>query len=335
MTPTTAVHKFVSLKLYLIAFGIGLAVLHNFVVPISATIQWIVFAGTMLLTGIPHGAIDHLVDEKNRLHHHKGFAMVQFLTQYLSKMALYAVLWWFFPILAFVVFIGISAYHFGETDLIDLPKHEKAEPILFLSYGWVLLSILLFTHQSEIMVILNSLPNFLDSVATALVALFGKYRFYYFGFCSCWLFAALYFYKVSSKASITPILIMLLQGIVILTICSQLPFLLAFAFYFGLWHSLLCLSNIRQYLMVNSELLQWNQLVKKAVIFSVIAILGIVAFMFVGSRYSQTSDLLLWLFIGIAVLTAPHMEIMSTMFSEIRSNDKTVQKSNALPVANY
>ena len=322
ISATTAGNKSLLLKVYLLLYGTVLAVFHQYVSPISESVQWILFASTMLLTGIPHGAIDHLVDEQNRLQQNKRFSMVHFLTQYLSRMAFYALLWWFFPVLAFVIFIGISAFHFGETDLIVLPKHQKAERLLFLSYGWSLLSILLFTHQTEIRLILNSMPNFLETVAAALVALFGPYKNYYFGACAVWLLGAFWYYRSQTTANGTAIFMVLLQGALLLFICAQLPFLLAFSFYFGLWNSLLCLHNIRQYLQQNNQQLAWNQLVKKATLFSSIAIVGIAVLMAIGNRYSQTSDLLLWLFIGIAILTAPHMEIMSTMFGIIRSNSK-------------
>lgn len=321
---TIAGSKSLLLKIYLLLYGVALALFHHYVSPISESVQWILFAGTMLLTGIPHGAIDHLVDEQNRLQQNKQFSMAGFLTNYLSRMALYAVLWWFFPVLAFVVFMGISAFHFGETDLIALPKQKKAEGLLFLSYGWVLLSILLFTHQAEILLILNSLPDFLETVAAALIALFGPYKNYYFGACAVGLLGAFSYYRSQTVVSIGSILLVLLQGALLLFICAQLPFLLAFSFYFGLWHSLLCLHNIRQYLRQNNQQLAWNQLVKKAILFSSIAIVGILVLMAVGNQYSQTSDLLLWLFIGIAILTAPHMEIMSTMFGVIRSDSKII-----------
>jgi beta-carotene 15,15'-dioxygenase len=302
-------------------YGAALALLHHYYA-LSETVQWVLFGSTMLLTGIPHGAIDHLVDSQNRLQQSKRFSLFKFLVHYLSKMALYALLWWFFPVLAFIVFMGISAFHFGETDLIALPKHSKSEKMLFWSYGWMLLSILLFTHKTEILLIINSLPSFLEPVAGALIALFGFYKNYYFVSCAILLLGASAYYHWHTAAGFGFTLMVLLQGIILLIICAKLPFLLAFSFYFGLWHSLLCLQSIRQYLQQNNQQLAWKELVRKATLFSSIAITGIVLLMAIGNQYSQASDLLLWLFIGIAILTAPHMEIMSTMFDAVRNSSK-------------
>jgi beta-carotene 15,15'-dioxygenase len=311
-------HKSFSLKIYLLLFGAILVVFHNYIFSIPVSMQWFLFVGTMLITGIPHGAIDHLVDEQNVINSQKSFSMFSFLVKYVSKMMIYALIWWFFPVMAITIFIGISAFHFGETDLLILPKHRKSEKFLFLAYGWVLLNLLFFTHQTEVVLILKSLPRFLDGFTQALVLLLGKYKIQYFSVCGVLFLIACANY-CRSKNLILPLVTILIQGVIILFICAKLPFLLAFAFYFGIWHSLLCFQSIRQYLIENQQLLAWENLAKKALKFSLIAIFGILFFIVIGNYYSHSSNLLFWLFIGIAVLTAPHMEVMSGMFDTIKT----------------
>jgi beta-carotene 15,15'-dioxygenase len=306
-----------TLKMYLFLFGTILVIFHQFIYPISTSIQWVIFVGTMLVTGIPHGAIDHLVDEQNALNENKAFSISSFLQMYLGKMIIYGLVWWFFPILAITIFMGISAFHFGETDLLILPKNEKAEKFLFLSYGWILLNILFLTHLNEVITILQSLPHFLDAFTNVLILVMGKYKIEYFGICGL-LFLISFITYAKTKDSLLPILMILIQGIAILLICTFLPFLLAFAFYFGLWHSLLCFQSIRQYIVENQQIVEWKKLAKKATLFSLIAIFGILFFILIGNFYNQTSNLLFWLFIGIAILTAPHMSVMSTMFSAMK-----------------
>ena len=319
LLPNSSENRNLHLKLYIAIYGLLLLGVHVFVHQIPQLVQWVIFAGTMLFTGIPHGAIDHLVEEQNQAKHNKRFSLLSFLAQYLSRMLLYGLLWWFFPLLALLVFIGISAYHFGETDLVVLPKHTKSEKLLFFGYGWLLISVLLISHLGEVLPILQSLPRFSGSTLEAAIAQINLNLTIYYAFCGFLFVVSLFYYCWQSKVAFRPIAAVLFQGALLLYICIKLPLLLAFSFYFGLWHSLLCLQSIRQHLTQNGQLLAWNQLVKKAVLFSIIAILGIVALIVVGNRYSQTEDLLLGLFIGIAILTAPHMEVMSTMFSEIRA----------------
>jgi beta-carotene 15,15'-dioxygenase len=306
-----------TLKMYLFFFGATLVIFHQFVYPISTSIQWVIFVGTMLVTGIPHGAIDHLVDEQNALNKNKTFSLTSFLKMYLGKMVIYGLIWWFFPILAITIFMGISAFHFGETDLLILPKNKKAEKFLFLSYGWILLNILFLTHLNEVITILQSLPQFLDAFTNVLILVMGKFKIQYFSICG-FLFLVSFLNYAKTKNSLLPILVILIQGMGILLICTYLPFLLAFAFYFGLWHSLLCFQSIRKYIVENQQILAWKILARKALFFSLVAIFGIVFFILLGNIYNQTSNLLFYLFIGIAILTAPHMSVMSTMFSAMK-----------------
>jgi beta-carotene 15,15'-dioxygenase len=306
-----------TLKMYLFLFGTTLVIFHQFVYPISTSIQWVIFVGTMLVTGIPHGAIDHLVDEQNALNSNKTFSLTSFLKMYMGKMVIYGLIWWFFPILAITIFMGISAFHFGETDLLILPKNKKAEKFLFLSYGWILLNILFLTHLNEVITILQSLPQFLDAFTNVLILVMGKFKIQYFSICGL-LFLVSFLNYAKTKNSLLPILVILIQGMGILLICTYLPFLLAFAFYFGLWHSLLCFQSIRKYIVENQQILAWKILARKALVFSLVAIFGIVFFILLGNIYNQTSNLLFYLFIGIAILTAPHMSVMSTMFSAMK-----------------
>ncbi len=308
-----------SLKFVLLLLGLILVLTHHYVYPLSISVQWIVFIVTMLITGIPHGAIDHLVDEQNEIHLKKTFSMRIFLKKYLGKMLIYGIVWWFFPVLAITIFMGISAFHFGETDLLTLPKNEKVEKYLYLAYGWLILNVLFLTHLSEVIDILKSLPNFFDRFTNVLILLMGTYKYLYFSFCS-FVFIFTSFLFIKNKKNTIPFLFTCLQGVVIILICSYLPFLLAFAFYFGIWHSLICFQSIRQYVIDKKEKYAWQKLAKKALLFSIIAIVGICLFIIIGNFYTQTSNLLFWLFIGIAILTAPHMTVMSSMFNTIKTN---------------
>ena len=308
------------LKIQILAYGTALLVCHHYIYAIPMAVQLGLFVVIMLLTGIPHGAIDHLVEEQNQSKNKLRFSLARFLSRYLSKMLLYGILWVFLPTVALLIFIGISAYHFGETDLASLPQEPKSEKNLFLSYGWLLVSVLLVTHLAEVVPILSSLPRLSDSSLDTAIIWLRQYQIQYLIACACWFLVSLIYYVLRAKARLGVLLNVGAQGVVLMVVCAKLPLLLAFSFYFGLWHSLVCLQSIRQHLMQNGQLLAWNKLVKEAAFFSVIAILGIGAIIVMGNKYNQTPDVLLGLFIGIAILTAPHMEVMSNMFDELRTN---------------
>lgn len=308
------INRILPLKNTLLLLGFLLMTIHLFVFEIPMVAQWALFLATMLLTGIPHGALDHLVAEKNLSSQRKSFSLFIFLLKYINKMFLYALLWYFVPSVALLVFIAISAYHFGETDLNELSVSKSLKIPLFILYGSVLVMVLLLTHHTEVLPILQSLPNYSAS-SIRLIFLFA------IGHQSAIIFSLVFLFLITLgiscywvKTKIIDLLTFVFQGFVLLFICSKLPLLLAFSFYFGTWHSFLCLQGIRYHLTENQEPLAWGILIKKALLFSIVAVLGIVCSIIFWYNFGQSSDFLLGIFVGIAVLTAPHIEVMSGMF---------------------
>ena len=113
---------------------------------LSGWFQLFFFAVAIFTFGIPHGALDHLVEQEAARRRNSTFNIIIFLFKYLALMAFYAVLWYFFPEISFVLFIIISSWHFGETD-IDYNNNKKLLGlILKFFYGLCLLTWLLLSH---------------------------------------------------------------------------------------------------------------------------------------------------------------------------------------------
>jgi hypothetical protein len=127
--------------------------------PWDKTIDFI-FAGILLLfTGIPHGAGDHLIAQKIADRHHLSFHLRPFIMYYLGSMAAYAVLWYLFPTIAFIIFIGISVFHFGDME--DLSAVNPKQNILHLArtifLGSGILSFILFSHWNEVVEVVTEM----------------------------------------------------------------------------------------------------------------------------------------------------------------------------------
>ena len=76
-------------------------------------IQIIFFTSLILLTGIPHGALDHLIQEATDKKLNRIYSVKLFLLRYLMIMILYAFAWYWFSGLSLLIFLVISAWHFG------------------------------------------------------------------------------------------------------------------------------------------------------------------------------------------------------------------------------
>ncbi|NDE11803.1 MAG: hypothetical protein EBZ95_14785, partial [Chitinophagia bacterium] len=75
-------------------------------------IQVTMFTAGMFLVGIPHGAVDHLLETGN----FKSRIKPGFVIKYIGLALFNLVIWIFFPTVALLFFIGYSAWHFGQND---------------------------------------------------------------------------------------------------------------------------------------------------------------------------------------------------------------------------
>ena len=102
----------IKLRLYLILFAFFLFLIDSiFVLTNSTQISFLILV--LILFGVPHGALDLYIDQ----HLQKSDSNQKaFLLKYIGNIVAYALVWYFFPIAALVIFILITAYHFGEID---------------------------------------------------------------------------------------------------------------------------------------------------------------------------------------------------------------------------
>jgi Brp/Blh family beta-carotene 15,15'-monooxygenase len=115
-------------------------------------VQLVVFSLGLLSIGIPHGALDHLLETGN-LRLKVGFG---FVVRYLGAALLYLLLWLAAPNLALVFFLLFSAWHFGEGDMQQFGPRRPAA-IKNLLWGIVVLGTIICGHASEANILLNNM----------------------------------------------------------------------------------------------------------------------------------------------------------------------------------
>lgn len=167
----------------------------------------------LITVGIPHGAVDHLIE----IGKWESRKVPMFIVKYLALAALMGICWYFLANGALVVFLLYSAWHFGQADG-ELWKLNRATSFL---WGAFLLVYILGTHAVETNAILQSIG------ATA----FAFSLPYWIVFP--WLIWSLIYQK--SAFTIT---------ILWLTVATQLPLLLAFGLYFIGQHSVTSWKHI-------------------------------------------------------------------------------------------
>ncbi|MGY3052244.1 Brp/Blh family beta-carotene 15,15'-monooxygenase/lycopene cyclase-like protein [Pedobacter sp. UYEF25] len=117
-----------------------------------AYISWGILAVGFLSIGLSHGALDYLTESSivNKKQ------LLYFVISYLFKSILLAIVWLFLPDVALIIFIGYSAWHFGQADFKEWTLKQGLPTFL---WGLVLLMTLFFFHFKELNLILTQIPN--------------------------------------------------------------------------------------------------------------------------------------------------------------------------------
>lgn len=298
------------LRFSLLLLGLGLLLLEK-VIGLSPNMQLIFFGLGILIIGIPHGSLDHFLYLKSTQEQNQWRSMLRFLFFYLGYGLLYAILWYVSPALSILLFILISAYHFGEMDLFELMNEAKISNKLGSTcYGLLFLVNYILFKWPEASPILSSFPGF-ELNYSAYFSLVYKQRFLVLSLSACLMAGLFFIYYQKHKARLTAPYSQLISLTILWLLVFNLPLLLGFGFYFSCWHAVLSITEIKKSLGWEEK--SWVFVFKKSLptnlaAFLMITLLGIFF-------YGDQNRILAILFMSIAILTAPHVQVISASFS--------------------
>ena len=302
-------------KIIIITAGIFLLIFQYFSATIPINTQFLIFITGIVLLGVPHGAADFLIANKTASSSKKRFSNTRFFVNYLGRLILFAATFWFFPIVANFLFIFFAAYHFGETDLAKFHTDTFAGKLFVVSYGLLILGVILLHHFSEVKPLLLLFKSGQEQLS--LIMWIETNLYFLLSIIAVTFFASTFFYFSSVETKNFNKDIFLIRLAFILFILFNLSMILGFTFYFIVWHSVLSLNNIIIYLRMGN-LYSTRRILKQIVFYSVLALVGIGLTGAAGFMFVNTSTITVYVFLGLAVLTAPHMEIMHEMYNKLR-----------------
>ena len=294
----------IKLRLYLILFAFFLFLIDSiFVLTNSTQISFLILV--LILFGVPHGALDLYIDQ----HLHKSDSNQKaFLLKYIGNIVAYALVWYFFPIAALVIFILITAYHFGEIDWMgktDNIIHKTAYSVIGLL--WILLLLSKNVNFALEVFIRMERSAFNEKQWIHLankiypITLIGLFAVY----------AVLFFFKGLFFSNNKYYYYALLQQITLIIFAFFMPLWLCFAFYFGFWHSLLSFDKIRITFSMPNNFTGWKNLLIKAAPFSIMAWFGFAYITLSTLNSKDASGIFTLLFISLSVLALPHLQIFT------------------------
>jgi beta-carotene 15,15'-dioxygenase len=265
-------------------------------------------------TGIPHGALDHIVARTSAEKSKKTFAIPGFLMKYVTAIAVYSFFWMQFPGISLFLFLIISAWHFGETDL-SAAANSLPWKISRLLWGSCVLLIILLSHQSQTAQLVLRITH-QSETAKNLLHFFAAYGYYIIALNLVLCVASIHVANRDHPWKINVFHLFNLS--VIMVLCAALPLLPAFALYFGGWHAIRSFEIIFNFLhaerneAANTPINMWTN----ALPMTFLAAIGFVFMAFIWKGTGLQTDPLPFVFIFLSVITLPHLDVMDDLISK-------------------
>jgi Brp/Blh family beta-carotene 15,15'-monooxygenase len=282
---------------------------------------WILII-SLVITGIPHGAIDHVIFLKNQDNNQrKNSLFSSFFVPYLLMIGLTFFLWFIVPEIMFWFFLTVAAYHFGQSQLyyLNLSDSSKYKTPLYLLWGIYILSSLWLFHWEAQSIIIQSVFNWNLEVGGFL------YQVIFMATITSGLGIFLMIFTLFLKG-ILP-LKMIAQEIIVLMLLTALfyytPPYIAFAIYFGIWHSARVILTEYHFLKIGSSApISFNSFFKSFLPFSLLSFVGLGILFWVSQLLKANISPFMLFLIFISALTMPHAFFMEKMYKLLGNSYK-------------
>lgn len=294
---------------YFLIVSIAVVVVHNLIFPIPKIAQWWILGILLITTGIPHGAIDAIIYKNNNKEKDKYFYL-----KYLGIALVIGLVWAIAPGFAFITFLLLSAYHFGQSQLFHYRLSEKGflKNALYLLWGMILLSAFIIFHKGPSIKFINELlgSGYQEFINQSMLWIFIG---------SSLAFILLSFLAVSMKQ--VRIKIVLTEFVylgILITMFMTTPAVLAFALYFGLWHSLKTMAVEYKNLSLRQKKISIGSFAKQIFPFSLMSFGGLILVYFVYAQIKDDISIVVLVFVAISILTFPHSWVMNMMYGNLK-----------------
>lgn len=324
-----ALERFVVWPSWIIAGLLAVAFAAGLQVP--PALQYVPFAASLVLLGLPHGALDHLVPARLAGRRPWPWPALGVGLLYLVLSGLYLALWFASPASAFVLFIALTWFHWGGGDLYSLLAITRSR---YLETRGLRLLTLLVRGGLPMLVPLLAFPEVYRSTAVSLVGLFDPGAsaslepaftpttrliagalFAALALCTL----ALGYRRVRSRGDTLAWRHDAFETILLVAFFTLVPPLLAIGLYFCFWHSARFVGRLM--LLDQASPLRKGRIApalraffRDAAPFTLVALVMLAGlYLVVPESPEETSALLALYLVLISTLTLPHVAIVFWM----------------------
>lgn len=274
-------------------------------------LEWVVAIPLISFLGISHGAIDHIIAGHTQK---KNVSTGRIILNYLLVIAAYGLVWLIAPAIAVLIFLLLSAYHFGEAEMHDLldSKSNIAKLTLFSAWGIVILGVLFISHVTPSARIFSQIAPNIDfstwipylTTITIVAYLITMVVFLVTGI------------RAKHKSDLVQVAVRVIGLHVLLALFATSSLILSFALFFGLWHALPVLREEYAFLSDKVDNLSWQKFSMMLAPFTIVSLFGIALLGGVITIWGAGEAWIMAAVVGVSVLTLPHALVMRSMYGQ-------------------
>ncbi len=254
--------------------------------------------------GILHGANDIvLIDMLNKSQ--KPISFLKILCYYVAIVGIGVISFYLFPLLALILFIIVSGFHFGEQQwqMLETLKKNWFKVSFQTIYGIFILFLLFNFHQNEVQNVVQEITSV--AIPVFYISMFLKV------FASI-LFGFLLYLFITVENFRKQILLEVFYILVFTIIFLSSSLIWGFAIFFIIWHSIPSMIDQIKFLHINVNFNNFKLYFKSAFLYWIASLFGI-AMLYYVFKDEKIFNALFFSF--LAAITFPHALVILKMFN--------------------
>jgi Brp/Blh family beta-carotene 15,15'-monooxygenase len=288
-----------------------LAIIGGVMIPMYWVTDYVLwFALLLIVFGVPHGASDYIIYQQVAKLKEGANGQLRFGLYYAAAIGLYGIIWGLSPLIAFAIFIFVSAYHFGQSNWHFLHFSGKVRRVYtFLLWGMAVIGVPVLLHHEAAGLIIYEITGYdLDFSEIRAPLIFGLIMFNLIHIVVLFEQDLIDRYKLYRELS---------NFVLLMALFATTPLLIGFGIYFMFWHSLS--SSLDQVRAFKQKDKHYNiaKYIYHIIPLTIVAFLGLGAFYyFLGDQMNQGINLGTF-FLFIAIITVPHSILMDKLYAQL------------------
>ena len=273
---------------------------------LNSSLEVLVCSAAILTFGVAHGAADHLIYQNGT------FPTNLFIRNYLVAIIAFAGSWYFLPGIALIFFLLISAFHFGESQFVDLGNDRSfLFKGLHLIWGIFLINALIGLNYQEIVGSISA-----DLLSQLWVFEFLADFFEIIFIISLGITLGIFIILIKSGDLSFHRLVFELYVLLLLVLTFKVfSLLLGFTIYFISLHSIRVMMHVFNELEVETASNQTVSFIKKLTPLTIASNLGLMGIYFILQYFEIEFSLVYVLLILVSAITLPHSVVMNNFYS--------------------